>query len=63
MIYGLQTGAIYDVTKNIQFEFGGFYSKYRKNIKTNGLHENFSYTDNIKIKSSNSIYLGLNYKF
>ncbi|RBQ29817.1 hypothetical protein CRU91_02480 [Aliarcobacter vitoriensis] len=63
MVYGLQIGSIYDITKNIEFEIGGVYSKYRKDVKIEGEKFGYSYSNRIKVKNSSSIYTGFNFKF
>ncbi|MEM5558355.1 hypothetical protein AAHK07_07500 [Aliarcobacter cryaerophilus] len=63
MIYGAQAGTIFDITKNIELEIGGLYSKYKKDVEINGYKNGFVYRDNIQIKNSNSIYTGFNFKF
>lgn len=63
MIYGAQAGTIFDITKNIELEIGGLYSKYKKDVEINGYKNGFEYKDTIAIKNSSSIYTGLNFKF
>ncbi|WP_323588188.1 hypothetical protein [Aliarcobacter butzleri] len=63
MVYGVQGGFIYDITKNIEFEAGGFYSRYKKEVKVKGEKFGFEFTDNIKIENSKSLFAGFNYKF
>jgi len=55
LVYGVQTGVLYDITSNIQAELGLAYSQYNVD-KT---------ISNIKVEfdDSTSLYLGLNYKF
>ena len=55
LVYGVQTGLLYDITSNIQAELGVAYSKYDVD-KT---------ISNVKVEfdDSTAIYLGLNYKF
>ena len=54
---------IFDITKNIELEIGGLYSKYKKDVEINGYKNGFEYKDTIAIKNSSSIYTGLNFKF
>ncbi|MFY4805342.1 hypothetical protein ACOTVJ_02975 [Aliarcobacter butzleri] len=63
MVYGVQGGFIYDITKNIEFELGGFYSKYQKEVDIKGEKSGFKFTDTIKIENSESLFAGFNYKF
>lgn len=55
LVYGVQTGVLYDMTSNIQAEFGLAYSQYNVD-KT---------ISNVKVEfdDSTSLYLGINYKF
>jgi len=55
LVYGVQTGVLYDMTSNIQAELGLAYSQYNVD-KT---------ISNVKVEfdDSTSLYVGLNYKF
>ena len=61
--YGAQAGYIYDITKNIEFEFGLNYTRHNAD-------KTYSYTElghNVKekyeLKDSISTLVGINYKF
>ena len=55
LVYGVQTGVLYDITSNVQAEVGVAYSQYNVD-KT---------ISNVKVEfdDSTSLYVGLNYKF
>ena len=59
LAYGVQVGAIYDITKNVEFELGLAYSKY--NVDTTV--EIDSVTAKVELEDSTSMFAGLNYKF
>lgn len=67
--YGAQTGFLYDITKNIEFEIGYAYTKYDANVKmkgkidTNTPYGTLDFIDEIDFGHSDSIFAGLNYKF
>ena len=63
LAYGAQVGAIYDITKNVEFELGLAYSKYNvdKSISlSNGA--DFINTE-LELEDSTSMFAGINYKF
>jgi len=62
--YGLQTGYIYDITKNIEFEFGLNYTKHDLD-KTGTMRANNGNPVSVKLEMKDSIstFAGINYKF
>ncbi len=62
-VYGAQVGAIYDITKNIEFELGLAYSKYNLDKTTSGNIGGISYTEKVELENSTSMFAGINYKF
>ena len=63
LAYGVQVGAIYDITKNVEFELGLAYTKYN-------VDKTLNYTDNgvdieakLELEDSTSMFAGINYKF
>lgn len=62
LAYGAQTGFIYDITKNIEFEAGVAYTKY--NVDRAETTDS-SGTDwaGVELEDSTSISAGINYKF
>ncbi|MBP7742047.1 MAG: outer membrane beta-barrel protein [Aliarcobacter sp.] len=63
LAYGAQIGAIYDITKNIEFELGLAYSKYNVDYSTSGTISGVSYQYKVELEDSTSMFAGLNYKF
>ena len=61
--YGVQTGYIYDITKNIEFEFGLNYTKY--NVDKTYSYSDFGHNAELKLEMKDSIstLVGINYKF
>ena len=55
LVYGVQTGVLYDITSNIQAELGFAYSKYNVDKTINNVK--------IEFDDSTSLYLGINYRF
>lgn len=55
LAYGAQLSAIYDITKNIEFEVGYGHTRYNADIKIDGFKEELKYT--------NSAFAGINFKF
>ena len=55
LAYGAQLSAIYDITKNVEFEIGISHTRYNVEIKED------DWTD--ELKHTNSVYTGINYKF
>jgi opacity protein-like surface antigen len=62
--YGAQTGYIYDITKNIEFEFGLNYTKHDLD-KTGTMRANNGNPVSVKLEMKDSIstFAGINYKF
>ena len=71
LAYGLQVGTIYEITKNVEFEFGVAYTKYNVDKSYSGVdrinYEGFTfdinYNGNFELKDSRSMFAGINYKF
>lgn len=63
LVYGAQVGAIYDITKNIEFELGLAYSKYNVDKSFSGTISGVNYNANIEFEHSTAMFAGLNYKF
>ena len=65
LAYGTQIGAIYDITKNIEFELGLSYTKFNVEraeseiTTTSGTHS----WAKIELEDSTSMFAGINYKF
>ncbi len=57
LAYGAQVGAIYDITKNVEFELGLGYTKYNVDRA-----EDANY-DRVELENSTSMFAGINYKF
>lgn len=63
LTYGAQVGAIYDITKNVEFELGFAYSKYNVD-KSISVSEGADFLDaNLELEDSTSMFAGLNFKF
>ncbi|MCT7470268.1 hypothetical protein N5T90_05235 [Aliarcobacter cryaerophilus] len=60
--YGVQTGYIYDITKNIEFEFGLNYTKHDID-KTIANYKGTGASVKLEMKDSISTFAGINYKF
>ena len=62
--YGAQAGYIYDITKNIEFEFGLNYTKHDLD-KTGTMRANNGNPVSVKLEMKDSIstFAGINYKF
>ena len=63
LAYGAQIGAIYDITKNVEFEAGLAYTRYN-------IDKTYQWTDSgvdiiakMEIEDSTSMFAGINYKF
>ena len=63
LAYGAQVGAIYDITKNVEFEVGLAYTRYN-------IDKTYQWTDSgvdiiakMEIEDSTSMFAGINYKF
>lgn len=63
LAYGAQVGAIYDITKNIEFELGLAYSKYNVDKTISGTVIGVDFDYKIELEHSTSMFAGLNYKF
>ena len=63
LAYGAQIGAIYDITKNIEFELGLAYSKYNVDYSTSVTVGRVSYDYRVELEDSTSMFAGINYKF
>lgn len=63
LVYGAQVGAIYDITKNIEFELGLGYSKYNVDKSYSGTISGISYDYKVELEDSTSMFAGINYKF
>lgn len=63
LVYGAQVGAIYDITKNIEFELGLAYSKYNVDKSISGTISGVDYNAKIELEDSTSMFAGINYKF
>ena len=63
LVYGAQVGAIYDITKNIEFELGLAYSKYNVDKSFSGTIRGVDYNGKIELEDSTSMFAGINYKF
>lgn len=57
LAYGAQVGALYDITKNIEFELGLAYTKY--NVE----RAEDMYWYKLEVEDSTSMFAGINYKF
>ena len=62
--YGAQAGYIYDITKNLEFEFGLNYTKHDLD-KTGTMRANNGNPVSVKLEMKDSIstFAGINYKF
>ena len=63
LAYGAQVGAIYDITKNIEFELGLAYSKYNVDESFSGTISGVDFKANVELEDSTSMSAGINYKF
>jgi opacity protein-like surface antigen len=63
LAYGAQVGAIYDITKNIEFELGLGYTKYNVDKTFNWTDTGVDISAKIEIEHSTSMSAGINYKF
>ena len=63
LAYGAQLGAIYDITKNIEFELGLAYSKYNVDKSISGSIFGVDYDYKVELEDSTSMFVGINYKF
>ncbi|MDD4330104.1 MAG: hypothetical protein PHD79_09135 [Aliarcobacter sp.] len=63
LAYGVQVGAIYDITKNVEFELGLAYTKYNVDKSFTGTESGVNYNAKIELEDSTSMSAGINYKF
>ena len=63
LAYGAQVGAIYDITKNIEFELGLAYTKYNVDKTINWVDTGVDVSAKFEIEDSTSMFAGINYKF
>jgi opacity protein-like surface antigen len=63
LAYGAQVGAMYDITKNIEFELGLAYTKYNLDKTINWVDTGVDVSGKFKIEDSTSMFAGINYKF
>ena len=63
LAYGAQVGAIYDITKNIEFELGLAYTKYNVDKTINWVDTGVDVSGKFEIEDSTSMFAGINYKF
>lgn len=63
LAYGAQVGAIYDITKNIEFELGLAYTKYNVDKTLDYTVAGVDVTMNFEVENSTSMFAGINYKF
>ena len=63
LAYGAQVGAIYDITKNIEFELGLAYTKYNVDKSFSGTISGVDYNGKIELEDSTSMFASINYKF
>lgn len=64
LVYGLQFGALFDITKNIELEAGLAYSKYNVDDTISGTTSlGFDYSVKTELEDSTSMFIGINYKF
>ena len=61
--YGLQVGALFDITKNIELEAGLAYSKYNVDDTISGTYLGVDYSAKSELEDSTSMFIGINYKF
>lgn len=61
--YGLQAGYIYDITKNIEFEFGLNYTKHNADKSYSYTELGHNVNEKYELKDSISTLVGINYKF
>lgn len=57
--YGAQAGYIYDITKNVEFEFGVMYTQHTADKK----YKDSGADVKLELKNSISTLVGINYKF
>ena len=61
--YGVQVGAIYDITKNIEFELGLAYTKFNVDTKINEVYNGVTISGTEEVDNATSMFAGINYKF
>ena len=63
LTYGAQVGAIYDITKNVEFELGLAYTKYNVDKTINWVDTGVDVSGKFELEDSTSMFAGINYKF
>ncbi len=63
LAYGAQVGALYDITKNVEFELGLAYTKYNVDKTINWVDTGVDVSAKFEIEDSTSMFAGINYKF
>jgi opacity protein-like surface antigen len=71
LAYGLQIGTIYEISKNVEFEFGLAYTKYNVDKSYSGTYTesyggysvDIDYNGKVELDKSTSMFAGINYKF
>ena len=63
LVYGLQVGALFDITKNIELEAGLAYLKYNVDDTISGTYLGVDYSAKSELEDSTSMFAGINYKF
>ena len=63
LVYGLQVGALFDITKNIELEAGLAYSKYNVDDTISRTYLGVDYSLKTELEDSTSMFIGINYKF
>lgn len=63
LAYGTQVGAIYDITKNIEFEIGLGYTKYNVEKTLNSTEQGVDVSRTVEFEDAISMFAGINYKF
>lgn len=63
LAYGAQVGALYDITKNIEFELGLAYTKYNVDKTINWVDTGVDVSGKFELEDSTSMFAGINYKF
>lgn len=63
LAYGTQVGAIYDITKNIEFELALGYTKYDVEKTLNRIEQGVNVSRTVEFEDAISMFGGINYKF
>jgi opacity protein-like surface antigen len=61
--YGVQVGAIYDITKDVEFELGLAYTKYNVDKTLNYTDTGVDIEAKLELEDTTSMFAGINYKF